>query len=209
MVTESLVERRSAVGALASGTLAADLAADSADLLDVSAALGLELRRVVAELLRAPDRPAPRVVRALATMGPRTRLPAPQGDVPPFVWVRLIPTGRRPKLTLRAGWLVPAAVELIAAEARAAGPETEVQIIVPLDSGDRAAAQVRALCAGLAPGIKLTIDVQDEQRTSRRPPTRWTGWWGPSGRASRDTRPGGHGYRSGTWIVLGPVGATS
>jgi phosphate-selective porin OprO/OprP len=127
---------------------------------------------------------------ALASMGPRPRSAPPQGDAPPFVWVRLVSARQRPKITVRAGWLVPAAVQLIADEARAAGPETEIQIIVPLDSGDAAAARVRALCAGLAPDIKLTIDVQGETRSSRRPSARRTGWWDPSGRGSRDPRPG-------------------
>ncbi|MBI3767098.1 MAG: hypothetical protein HY271_01240 [Deltaproteobacteria bacterium] len=210
MVTESVVERRgAAAGTIASGALVADLAADSADLLDIAAALGLEFRHVVAELLRAPEQPAPSVVRALASIGPRPRSAPPQGDAPPFVWVRLVSAGHLPKLSVRAGWLVPAAVQLIVDEARAAGPETEIQIIVPLDSGEAAAARVRALCAGLAPEIRLTIDVQGETRSSRLPSARRTGWWGPSGRGSHDPRPGGHGFRTGTWVVFGPVGAAS
>lgn len=201
----------------ASGALAADLAGDSADLLDLSAALGVEFRRVVTELLREPARPAPAVVRTLAALGASPRPGGPHGDAPPFVWVRLVPTGLRARsadrkrLTVRAGWLEPAAVRCIAAEARAAGPETEVQIIVPFDSGEAAAARVRVLCSAVAPEVKLTIDVQGEEPSSRRPPARRTGWWGPSGRASRGARPAGgaSGFRTGTWVVLGPVGATS
>jgi hypothetical protein len=88
---------------------------------------------------------------------------------------------------VRAGWLDAAAVRLLVAEARALGPETEIHVIVPLDSRDGTAARVRALCAGVAPEMKLTIDVQGEPRTSR------------------DARPGGRGFRTGTWIVFDPA----
>ena len=55
MVTESVVDNISPVPlAITSGALAADLLADSADLLDVAATLNVEFRRVVAELRRAP-----------------------------------------------------------------------------------------------------------------------------------------------------------
>lgn len=207
MVTESAVEPRGARAA-ASGALVADLAADSADLLEIAAALNVEFRTVVAALLRAPEHPAPPAVRALATLRPGARPTPPSDEPPPFVWVRIVPAGRRARLTARAGWLDPSAVAQIAAAAHAAGPDTEVQIIVPLDSGEGAPARVRALCAGLAPGITLTIDVQGE-RTSRRPSARRTGWWGPSGRGSNDSRPGGHGFRAGTWVVLHLMGASS
>jgi len=227
MVTESVVDNISPVPlAITSGALAADLLADSADLLDVAATLNIEFRRVVAELRRAPASPAPRVLDALtlldgtrAALG-RPRPGAPHGDdAPPFVWVSLVPTTRRSPRgrraggiragsTVRAGWLDGAAVQRLVAEARALGPETEIHVIVPLDSRDGTTARVRALCAGIAPGIKLTIDVQGEMRTSRGPSLRRTRWWGPSGRASRGARPEGRGFRAGTWVVLDPARAS-
>jgi len=207
MVTESVSHQPAARHPRASGTLAVDLAADAADLLDVSAVLGLEFRRVVAALLRAPERPAADVVRTLASRPPR--MTPPSGEAPPFVWVRFISPGRRPKLTVRAGWLVPATVHLIAAEARAAGGDTEVQVIVPLDSGEAAAARVRALCAGIAPDVKLTIDVQGEEPGGRRRAER-RGRWRPSGPSSSpDPRRADHRFGTGTWIVFGPLGAMS
>jgi len=227
MVTESVVDNISPVPlAITSGALAADLLADSADLLDVAATLNVEFRRVVAELRRAPASPAPRVLDALTFLAGtraapgRPRSGVPHGDdAPPFVWVHLVRTTRRPRhsrraggvpagSTVRAGWLDAAAVQLLVAEAHALGPETEIHVIVPLDSRDGAAARVRALCAGVTPDITFTIDVQDETRTSRGPSLRRTRWWGPSGRASRDARPGGRGFRAGTWVVLDPARAS-
>ncbi len=209
MNTESVMERTFHPRATESGALVADLAGDSTDLLDLSAALGVELRRVVTELLRAPHEPAPTVVRALATIAPhpRTATPAPSG-APPFVWVQLLDGRRRSSPTVRAGWLDAPAVRVIAAEARASGPETEVHVIVPYDSGDDAVRKVRALCGAFAPDIKLTLDVQGDG-TSRDPSAKRTGWWSSSGRASKDSRSGEPGFRAGTWVVLGPVGATS
>src|SRR6185369_10251838 len=103
MNTESISEHRTPGSqTTASGALAADLAADSADLLDVSAALGVELRRVVMALLREPQEPAPSVVRALAAVAPHPRTTAPSPGGAPFVWVRLLE--KRRALSVRAGW---------------------------------------------------------------------------------------------------------
>jgi hypothetical protein len=217
MVTESVHADTAGTAPITSAALAADLAADPADILDVAATLGIEFRRVVAELRRAPDSPAPRILDELTALRPR-RAHAPHGDgAAPFVWVRLVPgvravprreygSGARDKSTVRAGWLDARAARLVAAEARAAGPATTVQIIVPLDSRPGTADRVRALCANLGDDIQLTIDVQRDTRTSRGPSLlRRTRWWGPSGRASRDARPEGRGFRTGTWVVLDPA----
>jgi hypothetical protein len=205
MVHESISDRRAATRA---GALAADLAADAADLLDVSASLGVEFRNVIAELLRAPEQPAQSVVRTLAALAPRAATGGHDGYRPPFVWVRIVPPGRRPTLTVRAGWLVPAAIQLIAEDAKAAGRSAAVHVIIPFDSGYAAAARVRAACAAIAPDVTVTIDVQSDERATTTDPMRRNGrWWRPSRRAS-GTRADERGFR-GTWIVFGPVGATS
>jgi len=167
--------------------LAADLATDPADLLDLSAALGVEFRSVVAALLRTPERPAADVLRSLA-VPPERRPGLPSGGNAPFVWVRLRSPGRRQQRVVRAGWLVPDAVAALAAEARAVGTGTEIQIIVPLDGGDGAAARVHALCLDLPPDLTVTIDVQRDR---------------PAAVARRT----GARFRPGTWVVLEPLAA--
>jgi hypothetical protein len=197
-------------GALASRALAMDLAADSADLLDVSAALGIEFCKVVDALLRVPDRSASSAVRSLATRAPELSVTVPAGDTPPFVWVSLVRPGRRSPRIVRAGWLVPAAVEAIAAEARTAGVGTAIHVIVPLDDAEGTAERVRALCAAFPPDLQLTIEVQREEPAAddrsvrpRRGPHRRSGG-GATQDGGRDGR-----FRAGTWIVLDPIGATS
>jgi hypothetical protein len=204
MINESISDRRDATRA---GALAADLAADATDLLDVSASLGVEFRNVVAELLRAPDQPAESVVRTLAALAPRAATGGHDGDRPPFVWVRIVPPGRRPTLTVRAGWLVPTAIQLIAEEAKAAGRGAAVHVIIPFDSGYAAAARVQAACAAIAPDVTVTIDVQGSRAATTDATRRTRRWWRPPGGAS-GTRADRGGFR-GTWIVFGPLGATS
>jgi hypothetical protein len=215
MVTESVLDDTAGDAPITSGALAVDLAADPADILDVAAALGVEFRRVVAELRRAPASPAPRVLDDLTSLNPRPRARAPHGDdAAPFVWVRLVPSTRATShggagardahepVRVRAGWLDLQTAQAVIAEARAAGPATAIQIIVPLDSRAGTADRVRMLCAALGEDIELTIDVQRDTHTSRGPSVRRTRWWGPSGRASRDARPEGRGFRPGAWVVL-------
>jgi hypothetical protein len=200
------------MGALPSRALATDLAADSADLLDVSAALGIEFCKVVEALLSAPSRSASSAVRSLATLVPGPYPKEEPGETPPFVWVSLVRPGRRSPRIVRAGWLVPAAVEAIAAEARAAGGGTEIHVIVPLDDAEGTAARVRGLCAAFPPDLKLTIDVQREEpaahdrsaRPTRGPRRRSGGGAGPTQDGRHDGR-----FRTGRWIVLDPIGATS
>lgn len=207
MITESSIPAAS-TPILASRALAADLAADPADLLDVSAALGLQFRDVIGALLRAPGRPAPEVVRRFR--GPTT-VPRgiASGGAVPFVWVSLVPSGHRRSRIVRAGWLEPAAIAAIAAEARMTGAGTEIRIIVPLDGGDGAAARVHALCLGFPLDLRVTIDVQhDHPARNDRPGRRSRGsWW----RSSEDrTRGGGTArFRPGTWVVLDPLRAAS
>lgn len=208
MITESFTNVHPAARAavLASRALATDLAADPADLLDVSATLGVEFCEVVAALLRAPDHSASSAVRSLATLAPGRRRAGPAGEAPPFVWVSLVRPGRRSPRIVRAGWLVPAAIEAIAAEARATGIGTEIHVIVPLDDAEGTAERVRGLCAGFPSDLKLRIDVQREE-----PDRPVRGTRGPRhsrGDASRDSRRDGR-FRTGTWIVLDPIGATS
>jgi hypothetical protein len=188
--------------------LAADLAADPADLLDVSAALGLQFRDVIGALLRAPGRPAPEIVRGLHGSTTVLRGIASGGAVP-FVWVSLVPPGHRRSRIVRAGWLEPAAVAAIAAEARMTGAGTEVRIIVPLDGGDGAAARVHALCLDFPLDLRVTIDVQQDHPARNDRPGRRPGgsWW----RSSEDgTRGAGRArFRPGTWVVLDPLRAAS
>ncbi len=220
MFTESFSEIHSAVhvrasrpayrsGVLASATLAADLAADPADLLDVSAALGLASSAVIEALLRAPDRSASSTIRSLAAPEAWT-YPPHGGTRPPFVWVSLTRPGRLAARTVRAGWLVPAAVDAIAAEALRAGRGTEIHVIVPLDGDDGTAASVYALCAGFPRELTVTIEVQSDERPLARPPGgARTSKWRPSGARPRDDRRGRDRFRPGTWIVLDPSGAAS
>jgi hypothetical protein len=212
MIPESFTnaDPNARMGALASRALATDLSADPVDLLDVSAALGVEFCRVVDALLRAPDQSASSAVRSLASLVPGLRHPAPAGEAPPFVWVSLVRPERRSPRTVRAGWLTPAAVEAFAAEARAAGVDTEVHVIVPLDDAEGTAERVRRLCAAFPPDLTLTIDVQCEDPAANersvprtRGPRRRSG-----GGASRDSRRNAR-FGAGTWIVLDPIGATS
>jgi len=186
---------------LATRTLAADLAADPADLLDLCATLGLEFRQVVHSLLRAPAR-APEVVRSLGL--PR-RAGSPTTSAP-FVWVSLVRAGH-PEQTVRAGWLGPHAIAAITNEARAAGPDTEIRILVPLDGGDGMPARVHGLCLGFPLDLKVTVEVQRDAQRAGATPRRIRGSWRrPRDGGSPHDR--GRSFGAGTWIVLHPAGAT-
>ncbi|HEY2388420.1 MAG TPA: hypothetical protein VGK30_15805 [Candidatus Binatia bacterium] len=190
MITESFLDTRSTVRDRRGQRLAADLAEDPADLLDLAAALRTEVRSVVAAMLRTPERDTAEAIRGLATSKrPQARLPS--GGRAPFVWVTIVPPGVRAPRTVRAGWLSSSAVEAIAAEARAVGDGTEIRIIVPLDGGDDTAARVHALCLGFPLDLKVTIDVQRDGTSRHAVETR------------REQR-----AVAGTWIVLDPAGAT-
>jgi len=210
MITESFIDTQSTVRAriLATRRLASDLAEDPADLLDLSAALGTEFRNVVGAILRAPERHAADVVRALGTAKGSRTAPPSAGDAP-FVWMTLIPAGARSQRTVRAGWLSPRAVDAIAAEAHALGSGTEIRIIVPLDGGENTAARVHALCLGFPLDLKVTIEVQRDRSMPGSTSTRREhgSWWRSGGGPSH----AGGGRRSfvGTWIVLDPAGAAS
>jgi len=206
MITESFTDTQStARDVIANRRLASDLAEDPADLLDLAAALGTEFRHVVDALLRAPGRHAGDVVRSLApSRGPRRGSSSTAHT--PFVWMTLVPPGRCAERTVRAGWLSSAAVESIAAEARAAGSGTEIRIIVPLDGGDDAAPRVHALCLGFPLDLTVTIEVQRDRAALDGRHTRGP-WWRTGGGSSHE---GGRQRSSvGTWVVLHPAGATS
>jgi acyl carrier protein len=145
-------------------SLTDDLAADSLDLVELALAVEREWG------LAIPDR----TLQALRTYGDLVDavtacvLSAPAGaDVAPvFARTRVIPGGDASRGRLeRSGELTPYAAELLADDARRAGPGTRIEMELPAVTDDTAlAAAFRRLGRLSARGVQVSV------RRSRRPP---------------------------------------
>jgi hypothetical protein len=185
-----------AVGANADDltALLADLASDPADLLDVAALRGVAFQKVVTDLLETRGRSADERRARLVTIGrfgtssPFRSAGPPRPEPPPFVWVRVL-RPRGVQTTVRAGWLTAEALDVVVTDARAAGPGSRLEVIVPLDSGTAAVERVQALCRTVT-GDDLAVSVQAQSEP----------------RVGEARRGSVQGYRA-TWVAFAPVGA--
>jgi len=213
------IDRETAAGYAPPSGLLTDLAADPADLFDAAVALGVEFQSVVADLLARRAASSHDLSEVLAARAPGRRVAGPDAEPPPFVWVRVLPA-EQSDATVRAGWLTPAALQLIVTDARAARAPARIEIFIPLDAGAGALARVRALCAALV-DLDVVVRAQDETgegwrthpafasganaRTEVRGGKRWgTGWWRRGGGAGRKQSDGRRQrtYRA-TWVAVG------
>jgi len=144
-------------------SLTDDLAADSLDLVELALAVEREWGLVI------PDR----TLQALRTYGDLVdavtaclpAAPAAHGS-PVFARTRIIPPGDASRGRLeRSGELTPYAAELIADDARRAGPGTRIEMELPAATDDTAvAAAFHGFGRLPARGVQLSV------RRSRRPP---------------------------------------
>src|SRR5262249_55012504 len=144
-------------------SLADDLAVDSLDMAELGLALEDEFGITVPEHVLGEVRTYQHLVDRVLDLA---RATADDGAEPPFVWVRVAAPDRTDGALERAGRLAPYSAQRIGEDALRAGRAAQLEVTVPLTTGDAGLARVAEEFSWLRDrgvSVRVTRGTREEQ----------------------------------------------